>query len=51
LEELSDLKIFLNASAGHYKHCVGPHSARGPLLAHPWPTALNSPHPLHATHS
>ena len=28
MEELSDLKIFLNASAGHWKRCVGPHSAR-----------------------
>ena len=31
LEELSDLKIFLNASAGHWKRCVGPHLAHGPL--------------------
>ena len=29
LQELSDLKIFLNASAGHWKRCVGPHLARG----------------------
>jgi len=51
LEELSDLKIFLNASVGHRKRFVGQHLARGPLFAHPWHTALNSPHPIHAAHS
>jgi len=28
---------FLNASAGHWKRCGGPHSAHGPLFAHPCP--------------
>ena len=31
LEDISDLKIFLNASAGHWKHCG---VAREPLLVH-----------------
>ena len=35
LEDISDLKIFLNVSAGHWKRCGGPHVARGPLFAHP----------------
>ena len=35
LEEISDLRIFLNAFAGHCKRCGGPHVARGPLIAHP----------------
>jgi len=39
LEELPDLKIFLNASAGHWKRCARPNLARGPLFAHPWHTA------------
>jgi len=51
LEKLSDLKIYLNASAGYWKRCVGTHSTRGPLFAHPWHTALNIPHPIHTAHS
>jgi len=35
LEEISDLKIFLNASAGHCKRCGRPHVARGPLFPNP----------------
>jgi len=35
LEEISDLKIFRNASASHWKRCGGPYLARGPLFAHP----------------
>jgi len=35
LEEISELKIFLNVSTGHWKRCGGPHLARGPLFAHP----------------
>jgi len=35
LEEIWDLKIFPNASAGHWKRCGGPHVARGPLFARP----------------
>jgi len=30
LEDNSDLKIFMNAAAGHWKHCCGP------PFAHPW---------------
>jgi len=37
LEDISDLKIFLNASAGHSKRCGRPHVARGTLFAHPSP--------------
>ena len=37
LEDISDLKILLSASAGHWKRCVGPHVARRPLFAHPCP--------------
>jgi len=29
---------FLNASAGHWKRCGGPHLTRGPLFAHPCST-------------
>jgi len=36
LDEISDLKIFLNTSAGKWKRCGGPYLARGPLFAHPW---------------
>ena len=36
LREISDLEIFLNASAGHWKRCGGQHVARGPLFGHPW---------------
>jgi len=35
LEEISDFKIFLNASVGHWKRCSRPHMARGPLFAYP----------------
>jgi len=40
LEDTLDLKIFVNASAGHRKHCSGPHLARGPLIANPWSRGL-----------
>jgi len=36
VEDISDLKILLNASAGQWKRCGGPHMARGRLFAHPW---------------
>jgi len=35
LEDISDLKIFLNASAGHWKRCGGLYVARKPLFAYP----------------
>jgi len=35
LEELSDLKIFLNASAGHWKRYGGPHLTGGRYLPTP----------------
>jgi len=38
-EEISDLKILQVASAGHWKHCGGPHLALGPLSAHPCTSA------------
>jgi len=31
-QEISDLKIFLNASAGHSKRCGGPHVTREPRV-------------------
>jgi len=31
---ISVIKIFLNASAGHWKFCGGPHVVRRPLIAH-----------------
>jgi len=31
VKEISNLKIFMNASAGHWKRCGGPHVASGPL--------------------
>jgi len=40
LEDTLDLKIFVNASVGHRKHCSGPHLARGPLIANPWSRGL-----------
>jgi len=36
LERILDLKIFVNASAGHCKSCGGPLLARRPLFAYPW---------------
>jgi len=33
--------IFLNACAGHWKRCGGPHLGRGPLFAHPCPRPLS----------
>jgi len=35
LEDILDLKIFVNASVGHCKHCGGPHLACRPLFAYP----------------
>jgi len=35
---MSDLKIFLDASAGHWKCCGRPHLAQRLLFAHPWLT-------------
>jgi len=35
VENIQDLKIFMMPSAGHWKRCVEPHLARGPLFAHP----------------
>jgi len=32
---MSDLKIFLDDSAGHWKRCGGLHLAHRPLFAHP----------------
>ena len=29
-------RIFLNASAGHWKRCSGPHAARGPVVGPHW---------------
>jgi len=37
LDKISDLKVFLNACANHWKCCGGPHVARGQLTAHPCP--------------
>ena len=34
--------FFLNASAGHWKRCGGPHVARGPLIAHPCPKQISA---------
>jgi len=31
-QQISDFKIFLNASAGHWKCCGGPHATRGPAV-------------------
>ena len=43
LEDILDSKIFVNASAGHWKRYGGPHLARGPLFAHPWPGGQSMP--------
>jgi len=38
LQQNSNLKIFLNASAGHRKRCGRPHAAPGPVVG---PHCLN----------
>jgi len=34
--QISNLKIFLNASVGHWKRCGGPYAAREPLAGPHW---------------
>jgi len=36
LEDISNLKILLNASAGHCKRCGRPHVVRRQLFTQPW---------------
>ena len=35
-QQISNLKFFLNASAGHLKRCGGPHVALGPVVGPHW---------------
>jgi len=35
-QQISNFKLFLNASAGHLKRCGGPHAARGPAVVTHW---------------